>query len=122
VGAELFDWIVQHLDRPIQKISMLVKKSLHFQELSEENDDRSDSTQGQIKFAESCLRKVSDAINESYFLLEGRHLNLGIKTNRKLKHLIEPENFELKGEVTKLANTCLIISQFMSESNTIHLT
>lgn len=73
------------------------------------------STQNQISHVDGCLRKVSEVVDGSYFMLEGCHLNLGIKLGKKKKKEIttnDSDDFEvdLKGEVNKLANCCLILS------------
>ena len=47
-------------------------------------------------------------------MLEGTHLNLGIKVNRKKKSIItEDLEVDLKGEVNKLANACVIVAEFI---------
>lgn len=70
---------------------------------------------------EQCLRKVSEVVDASYFMLEGSHLNLGIKVGKKKKRttMNDDDDFEvdLKGEVNKLANCCLILAELMLESN-----
>ena len=38
---------------------------------------------------ENCLRKVSEVVNDSHFLLEGSHLNLGIRVGRKKRVIDE---------------------------------
>lgn len=59
--------------------------------------------------------QMSVILNNSYSVQEGRSLNFGVRV--KGKKVVAEEEFCLKEEVVKLANICLIVSQFMLEND-----
>lgn len=117
--GRMFEWVVDHLGARMYKLPMLVKKLLHFQkeEYMFEFQDKSQN-QAQIDYVSTCFARLSQLVSHSYFRIEGKFPDLGIKLAKK-KRRESPleEEPDLRSEVTKLANACMIVGEFMVEYN-----
>jgi hypothetical protein len=113
----MFEWVVERLGARMYKLPMLVKKLLHFQkeEYLFESQDKSQN-QGQIDHVSACFARLSHTLALSYFRIQGTTLDLGIRLPKKARRdWSMEEEPDLKSEVTKLANVCTMVSEFMLE-------
>ena len=98
---------MQHISNYIHKLPMIIKKITqrrYYQTVFEDN-----------KTNRNQLIDLSVIINNSYYLHEGKYLNLGIKLRKGNDGI--SEDFELKNEVIKLGNVNVIMGEFMVDSS-----
>jgi len=80
------------------------------------NNKELEINQEQINYLQSMFVKLSTVVNNSALALMGKKLNLSVKLPRlkgKEFNKIE-EDFDLGAEISKLANVCTIIGEFMN--------